>query len=102
MIIGIIGWIVVGLVVGFGVSKLVNLRGDDPRLGMAAASVGALAAALLYTMVSGTPISPWNPWSLLLATIGALVVVVAWHAVRSRTVSRAPYTRRSSYSSTGR
>jgi uncharacterized membrane protein YeaQ/YmgE (transglycosylase-associated protein family) len=102
MILGIISWLVVALLVGFIASKIVNLRGDDPRLGFAAACAGGIVGAVLYTIISQAPVSAWNPWSLLTATVGAIIGVVAWHAIRSRSISRESYTRRSSYSSTGR
>jgi uncharacterized membrane protein YeaQ/YmgE (transglycosylase-associated protein family) len=97
MILGIIGWIVIGLLVAFIASKVVDLHGDDPRLGAAVACCGAIGAAVLYTVLSGAGVSAWNVWSLLFAMSGAIVGVVTWHAVRSRFVSRAPYTRRTSY-----
>ena len=102
MILGIISWLVVALLVGFIASKIVNLRGDDPRLGFAAACAGAIVAAVLYTIMSQAPVSAWSFWSLLMATTGAVIGVVAWHLIRSRSISRESYTRRSSYSSTGR
>jgi uncharacterized membrane protein YeaQ/YmgE (transglycosylase-associated protein family) len=102
MILGIVSWLIVGIVVGFIANKIVDLRGDDPRLGLAAACVGAIVAAVLYTVISGAPVSGWNVWALLFAAVGAAVGVVGWHAIRSRSVSRDSYTRRSSYSSTGR
>ena len=95
--VGILGWIAVGLIVGFLASKAVNLRGDDPRLGIGAAAGGALFAAVLYTVISGDGVSAWNTWSLLCAAAGALVAVVIFHAVRSRSISHASQTSRSSY-----
>jgi len=97
MIIGIIGWIVIGLIVGFIATKVVDLHGDDPRLGFGVACGGAIVAAALYTMISGAGVSAWNPWSLLFAAIGAVAAVVTWHAVRSRYVSRESYTTRRSH-----
>jgi uncharacterized membrane protein YeaQ/YmgE (transglycosylase-associated protein family) len=94
---GIIGWIVVGLIVGFVASKAVNLRGDDPRLGIGAAAGAGFVAALLYTVISGAGVTAWNPWSLLCAAAGALAGVVTWHAVRSRSISHERQTKRSSY-----
>jgi uncharacterized membrane protein YeaQ/YmgE (transglycosylase-associated protein family) len=101
MILGIISWLVVALIVGFIASKVVNLRGDDPLLGFAAACGGALIAAVFYTLISGAGVSAWNPWSLLMAATGAIIGVAGWHVVRSRSISRESHTRRSSYSSTG-
>jgi hypothetical protein len=102
MILGIVSWLVVALVVGFVVSKFVDLRGDDPRLGIAAACGGAITVAVLYTLISGSAVSDWNLWRLFAVAIGAVVGAAAWHAVRSRSISHESHTRRSSYSTTGR
>ena len=56
-------WLLVGLIAGFIASKIVNLRGDDSRLGIAAAVSGAFAGAVIYRMVSGVEIRNWNPRS---------------------------------------
>jgi uncharacterized membrane protein YeaQ/YmgE (transglycosylase-associated protein family) len=95
MFLGILGWIAVGLIVGFVVSKAVNLRGDDPRFGIGAAAGGAIAGGLLFSLISAT--TGWNPWGLLWAAGGALLSVILWHAVRSRTISHDRQTQRSSY-----
>ena len=97
MMMGLIGWIVVGLIVGFIASKIVDLRGDDPKIGIGVAAGGAIVVAILYTVISGTAVRGWNPWSLLFAGIGGVAGAVIWHAVRSRYVSKEPYTRRRSY-----
>ena len=95
MVLSIFGWIVVGSIVGLVASKVVNLRGDDPKLGAAAAAGGAIAGGLLFSVISGT--TAWNPWGLLWAAGGALLGVIVWHAVRSRSISHARQTKRSSY-----
>jgi uncharacterized membrane protein YeaQ/YmgE (transglycosylase-associated protein family) len=97
MFLGLLGWIVVGLVVGFIASKFVDLRGDDPKMGIGIAALGAVAAGALYSVVSSDSVEAWNTWSVICAAAGAVVGAVAWHAIRSRSISKAPYTRRSSY-----
>jgi len=97
MFLGLLGWIAVGLLVGFVTTKLVNLRGDDPRLSIGVAAAGAICGAVIYTIFSGAGVSAWNPWSLLSAAGGAAVAMVIWHAVRSRTISHDTYTSRRSY-----
>jgi len=97
MILGIGGWLVVGLLVGFIISKIVNLRGDDPRFGIFVATGGAIVAAILYTLLSGAGVSAFNPWSLLFASVGAIIGAVTWHIVRSRYTVREIYTSRRSY-----
>jgi uncharacterized membrane protein YeaQ/YmgE (transglycosylase-associated protein family) len=98
MIFGILGWVVVGVLIGFIVSKSFDLHGDDPRLGIAISGGGAVVAAVLYTIISGAGVSYFNVWSLLFAAVGAGVAVAVWHGVRARSVTRTTYTRRSSYS----
>ena len=53
MVPGMLGWVVVGVFIGFVASKFVNLRGDDPKLGMAAAVFGAFVGAIIYRIASG-------------------------------------------------
>ncbi len=96
MILGILGWVVVGLVVGFVASKVVSLAGDDPRMGIGCAVGGAVVAGILYGVISGAGVTAWNPWGLLVAAVGAVAGAVTWHLVRSRTISHAAYKPRSS------
>lgn len=97
LIVGVFGWIVAGAIVGLVVSKMVNLRGDDPKLGIGAAAAGAVAAGILHAMISGTAVSAWNMWSVLSAALGAVVAVVVWHLIRSRSISHDVQTSRRSY-----
>lgn len=88
VIVSILGWIVLGLVVGYIASRLVNLRGDDVRFGIACAVAGALAAGILHALISGNGLNPWQKWGALFAILGAAVGAAAWHMIRSRSVSR--------------
>ena len=96
MFLGLVGWVVVGLVVGFVVSKVLNLHGDDPKLGIGAAAGGAIVGGLLYSLISGDAVSAWSAWSIVCAAVGAGAGLAVWHGVRSRYVSRASYTVRRS------
>ena len=93
----ILSWIAAGLVVGFIASRVVNLRGDDPRLGIGAAAIGAVVAGVIYSVVTGTSIATWTLGSFITAAVVALLTVVAWHLIRSRTISHERYVPRSSY-----
>ena len=97
MFLGILGWVVVGLWVGFIATKIVNLRGDDPRLSIGVAAVGAVVGGAVYTMFSGDGVSPLNVWSLVSAAAGATVGALVWHLVRSRYISHGGYSVRRSY-----
>jgi uncharacterized membrane protein YeaQ/YmgE (transglycosylase-associated protein family) len=97
MFIGIIGWVIVGLAVGFTISKVLDLHGDDPLLGIGISVGSAVVVAVLYTAISGAGVSAFNIWSLIFAAVGAGVGTSAWHLIRSKSVSHATYSRRSSY-----
>ena len=81
---GIIGWIVLGLVVGLVASRVVNLKGDDPRLGIALGVAGGVLGGWLYTAISGATVSAFDVWGLLAAAVGAALASATWHLVRSR------------------
>ena len=97
MLFGLVAYLVVGAIVGFVASKAVNLRGDDPRLGIGVATLGAILGGVLYAIISGAGVSPTDFWGLLFAAAGGLLGAVAWHAVRSRFISHDSYTTRRSY-----
>jgi uncharacterized membrane protein YeaQ/YmgE (transglycosylase-associated protein family) len=97
MFLGLIGWVVIGLIVGLIVSKVLDLHGDDPKLGIGVGAGGAIVGGFLYSLISGAPVTAWNPWSLLFAAVGAGAAAAVWHGVRSRYVSRGAYTTRRSY-----
>ena len=97
MFFGLVGWVVVGLVAGFIVSKVINLHGDDPKLGIGVSAGGAVVGGFLYSLVSGDLVSAWNFWSIVFAALGAGAGAAIWHGVRSRYVSRESYSVRRSY-----
>ena len=81
---GILSWLIVGLVAGYIGSKLVNRTGEgltrDLLLGVIGAIVGgAVFHALGYVGVTGV-----NVWSILVAVVGSVIVLVAYHAVTAQ------------------
>lgn len=97
VIVSIFGWIVVGTIVGFIISKFVNLRGDDVRLSLGCAAGGALVAGILHAVITGNGLNPWQPWGAVFAAVGGVVGAVTWHAIRSRSISHDRQTIRRSY-----
>jgi len=87
MLMGIISWIVLGLIAGFIASKIANLRGDDPRMGIAMGAMGAVIGGWLYSLFSGSAVALSNLTTLLFATIAAVVVLVCWHSWRRKSIS---------------
>ena len=83
MFIALVSWIVIGALVGFIASKNVNLRGDDPKLGLASGVIGAVTAGVIYRIISGVDLG-LSLRSVIFATVGAAVSVAAWHLMRRR------------------
>jgi uncharacterized membrane protein YeaQ/YmgE (transglycosylase-associated protein family) len=77
-----IAWIVLGLVAGFIGSKLVNKRGEGLVLDIILGIVGAIAGGWLFNMFGAAGVTGLNLYSLLVAVVGAVVVLVLYHAVR--------------------
>ena len=84
MFLGILGWTACGAILGFIVSKMVDLRGDDPRLGVAIAALGGIVGGWLYSLISGSPVSGFNILSLLSAAVLAAAAAAIWHFIRTR------------------
>jgi len=78
---GIISWIIVGLIAGV-LAKLI-MPGDDPGgfivtilIGMAGALIGGFVVGLL----GGTGATGFNIWSILVATLGAIILLAIYRA----------------------
>jgi uncharacterized membrane protein YeaQ/YmgE (transglycosylase-associated protein family) len=82
MLMGVIGWVVLGTIAGFIASKIVSLRGDDPRMGIALGALGALIGGWLYSLISHSAVTPFNARSLLVAAVAAVVALLIWHGWR--------------------
>ena len=82
---GLISWIILGLIAGFIASKILNRTGSglilDIFLGMIGAAVGGLIFSGLFGM-SG--ITGLNIWSVIVSVIGAIVVIWVYEAVLAR------------------
>lgn len=78
----IITWIILGLVAGFIGSKIVNKQGEGLILDIIIGIVGALLGGWLFGLFGETGVTGLNIWSLFVAVIGSIVLLVAYHAVR--------------------
>jgi uncharacterized membrane protein YeaQ/YmgE (transglycosylase-associated protein family) len=78
----IFAWIILGLIAGFIGSKIVNKQGEGLFLDIILGIVGAIAGGWLFNMFGASGVSGLNLYSLLVAVVGAVVVLVLYHAVR--------------------
>ena len=81
----ILAWIVLGLIAGFIGSKLVNKSGEGVFLDIVLGIVGAVVGGWLFNFFGASGVSGVNIYSLLVAVIGSIVVLVLYHAVRRTT-----------------
>ncbi len=78
----ILSWIVLGLVAGFLGSKIVNKKGQGILLDILLGIVGAVVGGWLFETFGGMGVTGLNLYSLVVAVIGAIVVLVVYHAIR--------------------
>lgn len=77
-----IAWIVLGLLAGFLGSKIANRSGDGVLFDIVLGIVGAFAGGFLFQQFGESGITGLNLWSLLVATTGSVLLVIAYHTVR--------------------
>jgi uncharacterized membrane protein YeaQ/YmgE (transglycosylase-associated protein family) len=80
----IIGWIVLGLISGFIASKIVNKRGDGLILDIILGVVGAIVGGYLFSALGAQGVDGVNIYSMSVAVVGAIVVLVIYHAITGR------------------
>ncbi|HTH98752.1 MAG TPA: GlsB/YeaQ/YmgE family stress response membrane protein [Stellaceae bacterium] len=83
----ILGWIILGLIAGFIGSKIVNREGEGFIGDIVLGIVGALVGGFLFTHLGGTGITGFNLYSMFVAIIGAIIVLVIYHALFRRRTS---------------
>jgi uncharacterized membrane protein YeaQ/YmgE (transglycosylase-associated protein family) len=81
---GIISWIILGLIAGFIGSKIVNREGQGFWLDIALGIVGALVGGFLFDAFGATGVTGLNIWSMIVAVVGSIVVLLIYNAVAGR------------------
>jgi uncharacterized membrane protein YeaQ/YmgE (transglycosylase-associated protein family) len=81
----IIGWIILGLIAGWIASKIVGGQGQGIFLDIALGIVGALVGGFLYSALLGGPgVTGLNIGSIIVAIIGAIIVLWVYHLFTGR------------------
>ena len=79
-----LAWIVLGLIAGFIGSKVVNKSGSGLIMDLILGIVGAVVGGWLFNMFGASGVNGLNLYSLLVAVLGAIVVLVIYHAIAGR------------------
>ena len=81
-----LAWIVLGLIAGFIGSKIVNKTGEGFFIDIILGIVGAVVGGWVFNMFGASGVSGVNLYSLLVAVIGAILVLVIYHAIFGKKV----------------
>ncbi len=84
----IIAWIVLGLIAGFIGSKIVNRTGEGVMLDIVLGVVGAVVGGFVFSLFGAAGVTGLNLYSLVVAVVGAIVVLFIYHAVVGRRALR--------------
>ncbi|HTZ48574.1 MAG TPA: GlsB/YeaQ/YmgE family stress response membrane protein [Verrucomicrobiae bacterium] len=76
-----LAWIVLGLIAGFIASKIVNKAGEGALLDIVLGVVGAVVGGWLFNTFGHVGVTGLNLYSILVAVIGAIIVLVIYHAL---------------------
>ena len=81
MMISVISWLVFGLIAGVIASTVMNKRGEGLAVDVLLGIVGAVVSGWFFRAVIGQ-----SAWSILVATIGAVLVLGLFHAVKGAAI----------------
>ena len=82
----ILAWLVLGLISGFIASKVVNKTGEGMVLDIVLGIIGAFVGGWLFNTFGQAGVTGLNLYSMLVAVVGAIVVLVVYHAIFGRRV----------------
>jgi len=80
----ILAWVVLGLIAGFIASKLVNRSGEGVIMDILLGIGGALVGGWLFHVFGMHGVTGLNLYSMLVAIVGAAVVLIVYHALVGR------------------
>jgi uncharacterized membrane protein YeaQ/YmgE (transglycosylase-associated protein family) len=78
-------WIILGLIAGFIASKIVNKSGEGILLDIILGIIGAIVGGWLFSAFGAHGVTGLNLYSIIVAVIGAIIVLVIYHALFRRT-----------------
>jgi len=77
----LVAWIILGIVVGFVASRLISGTVQDVVMDLGLGVVGAVVGGWLFSIFSMTAVYGFSLISLLVAGVGATLLLVSYHIV---------------------
>ena len=81
---GILSWIILGLIAGFIASKIVDHQGQGLWLDIALGIVGAVVGGFLFDLFGAAGVTGLNIYSMIVAVVGSVVVLLLYNALVDR------------------
>jgi uncharacterized membrane protein YeaQ/YmgE (transglycosylase-associated protein family) len=81
---GILAWLVLGLIAGFLASMVMRGGGYGIIGDVIVGIVGALIGGFIFSALGGTGVTGLNLWSLVVAFVGACILIAILRAVSGR------------------
>jgi uncharacterized membrane protein YeaQ/YmgE (transglycosylase-associated protein family) len=85
---GILSWIVLGGIAGWLGSMIVNKSGEGVLRDIVLGIIGGIVGGWVFAMMGSTGVTGFNLWSLFVAVVGAIIVLVLYHALFGRARAR--------------
>lgn len=79
-----LGWIILGLIAGWIASKIVNKQGEGMIMDIVLGIVGALVGGFIFARLGIGGVTGLNIYSMFVAVIGAIVVLLVYHWISGR------------------
>lgn len=83
---GVIAWIVLGLIAGFIGNKIMGTGGQGLLMDIVLGIIGALVGGFIMSAVTGVGVTGFNLWSILVAILGAVVVQWGYRQLTGRSL----------------
>ena len=81
---GVISWIVLGGFAGWIASMIINKTGEGLLRDIVLGIVGGVIGGWIFAAAGSTGVTGFNVWSLFVSVIGAIVVLLIYHAIVRR------------------
>ena len=80
----ILAWIALGLIAGFVASRIVGGTGNGILTDLGLGVVGAMLGGGVFHLLGQRGITGFNLWSVFVATVGAVLLLAAYHLISGR------------------
>ena len=81
---GVLAWIIIGLIAGYLASRVVNKRGEGTVRDIILGIIGGIVGGILFRALGHPGVTGFNIWSIFVAFLGAVVVLVLYHTLSGR------------------